>query len=108
MTRANESLVEFLDRRESEIRALRAELLLELKQIKAAKQVVSPREDEGGASLPAKAPSEKMTIKQMVVEVLKDAGRGQSAESIVDLIWSRFGVEAVSYTHLTLPTNREV
>ena len=39
---------------------------------------------------------------------IENAGNsGSSAEKLIELIGSRY-VNAVSYTHLTLPTNREV
>ncbi|WP_131821991.1 hypothetical protein [Salipiger thiooxidans] len=105
MARANETLLEFLGRREAEIKSLRAELLQELRQIKAAKQVVSPREGDEAEPLETQLRSEKMTIKQMVVEVLRNSEGGQSAEAIVGLILSRFGVE-VARTSLSPQLSR--
>ena len=49
------------------------------------------------------------TLSEPVTEVTDDQeGREQIQQDLVDTMRSKNGIGPVSYTHLTLPTNREV
>lgn len=88
------SLREFIDKREAEIKELRAALLGELRELKAAKEAI------GGVS--AATPSGKLdgrdsrpTIKRMVLETLEKRGKCGTSEEIISWIKEDFGQEVV-------------
>ena len=78
------SLREFIEQREAEIRQLRAELLKELRELRAAKSAIaqSVGKDEK-ATLP--------TIKTMIRKVLEKRNRAASADEIISWIHEDFG-----------------
>jgi hypothetical protein len=82
------SLREFLDRRESEIKEARAALLVELKEIKAAKSAVEAANpnsaplDRRGASVAVVKLDSGPTIKEMILHVLEKRTYSGSSEQI--------------------------
>lgn len=91
MTQKNESLIEFLTRREAEIKDARAQLLLELKQIKAARAAIqSPEGERYGSGSGGIAGESKPTIKNMVVTVLGEANEPKTTDEIIELIERQF------------------
>lgn len=86
-----ESLSEFLDRREAEIKGLRAQLLTELKQIKSAKAAI--QKDVTSSPTDNDQTESKVTIKQMILDVLRKAGKPKTSEEIIALIAGQFGTE---------------
>jgi len=80
------SFRDFLEIREKEIRDLRSQLLVELREIKTAKMAIQ-NNDSTEDSEPVKP---KKTIKDMVQDVLKEHGDGGSADQIIEWIAKSF------------------
>jgi hypothetical protein len=76
----NMSLREFLEKREAEVKAARASLLIELKEIKKAQKAISPQEAAGKKEYNTE---NKFTIKEMIKHVLLDNKAGGKPEEII-------------------------
>ena len=83
---ASTSFRDFLEIREKEIKELRSQLLVELREIKTAKMAIQS-DDSTEDSEP------KKTIKDMVQEVLIEHGDGGSADQIIEWIAESFKIE---------------
>ena len=77
----NMSLREFLEKREAEVKAARASLLIELKEIKKAQKAISPQEAAGKKEYNTE---NKFTIKEMIKHVLLDNKAGGKPEEIIE------------------------
>ena len=91
------SLREFIERREAEIRELRASLLLELKELKAAKlaiessvQSTASTSDKRFQTTTTSSTSRNPTIKEMVVAVLEARNGRGNADDIKSWIFEDF------------------
>lgn len=91
------SLREFIDRRESEIKEIRAALLLELKELKAARGAIDashplsgPTERRGASGVEVIVDSAP-TIKEMVLSTLLLRQKSATSDQISDWIKEDFG-----------------
>ncbi|MFN4156514.1 MAG: hypothetical protein ACK4HF_17860 [Paracoccaceae bacterium] len=87
------SLREFIERREVEIKELRAALFLELKELKAAKIAIDSAslKDKPSTTAESSVETNNMTIKEMALHVLHVHGGTGTAEDIVKWIKAEFG-----------------
>lgn len=95
------TLRQFIEAREAEIKSLRAELLAELKELKAAKSAIST--DSIDKDSPAN--SGVKTIKQKIIDVLTDSDLPLTSEEIISEIKTRFG-DDVARTSLSPQLSR--
>jgi hypothetical protein len=84
---------------------MRAALLLELKQIKAARAAIQPAGDAVDRQDQWTGGKQKLTIKAMILKVLETSAAPKTSDEIIELIKDAFGVE-VARTSLSPQLSR--
>lgn len=88
------SLREFIEKRETEIKELRAALLAELRELRAAKAAIEGAH-ASSSSAQSSGRGSRMTIKEMVLYVLEKREKCGTSEEIIAWIRDDFGQEVV-------------
>lgn len=84
---------DILSARKAEIKALQAQLKQELQDILAAESAMSPIADKEPVIKLRKGRGSQFTLKDMVINVLKDHKTGADALKILELIKSKYGID---------------
>lgn len=84
---------DILSARKAEIKALQAQLKQELQDILAAEAAMSPIADKEPVIKLRKGRGSQFTLKDMVINVLKDHKTGADALKILELIKLKYGID---------------
>jgi hypothetical protein len=84
---------DILSARKAEIKALQAQLKQELQDIIAAESAMSPISDKEPTIKLRKGRGSQFTLKDMVINVLRDYRSGADALKILELIKSKYGID---------------